>query len=58
VGANDTRLDGGFVLREQISHHLREIPVVDDASNSPCAGTSNRASLPPPPHDDDEVTPA
>ena len=55
VGGHHTRLGVDFALSEQVSHRLRKIPVLHDASRNPHAWASNRALLPPPSHDDYEV---
>ena len=58
VGADHTHVGVGFILSDKVSHRSRKLEVVNDAERSPHAWTSNRALLPPLPHDDDEVTSA
>jgi len=56
VGADGTRL-GADLISEELHHRLRELTAVHDAGWSPDAKLSNRSTLSPPTHDDDEVTP-
>lgn len=43
---------------DEVSHLRSKLDVVDYADRCPPAGTTNRALLPPPSHDDNEITPA
>ena len=58
VGTGHTDFESRFLLSDQIGHGGGKVYVVDDADRSPEAWTSNRPLLPPPPHDDNEITPA
>jgi hypothetical protein len=58
VGADHTHVDDLFIRSDKVSHRRRKLQVVNDANRCPQAGTSDRALLPPPSHDDDEITSA
>ena len=56
VSADDPRLDSGrLVLPKQRHDRLRQALIVDNSDRCPHAGTWNWPSLPPPPHNDDEI---
>jgi hypothetical protein len=58
IGTKHTHVDAGLTFSEQISHRPRELQIVNNGSRSPLTGPSNRAYLPPPPHDDNEIASA
>ena len=55
VGADDPRFNARF-LSQEICHRLGKLAVVGNTRRRPVAVTPKRPSLPPLPHDDDEIT--
>jgi hypothetical protein len=58
VGAGHTDFESNIVLSNQVGHGGGKVYVVNDSNRSPGTWTSKRPLLPPPPHDDNEITPA
>ncbi len=58
VGADNARLGIRPVLSQEVSHRFCDFSVVNNANGRPHARASYRATLSPPPHDDDEISTA
>jgi hypothetical protein len=58
VGAGHTDFESNVLISNQVGHCGGKVYVVNDSNRSPGTWASNRPLLPPPPHDDNEITPA
>ena len=58
VAANHSYVMAGFVLPDQVNNRASQLQVVNNSDRIPGAELPHRPLLPPPPHDDHEITPA
>jgi hypothetical protein len=58
AGADSSRLDPAVLLLQHRRHRLGEVAAIGNAYRSPFVRPANRALLPPPPCDDEEMIPA